>query len=207
MENLFERITENCENRNVKSLCNKLIKKLSFKSGKDVENLCHLVYWLYILGKTEFSIECIKLTHNVPFDQNYNVWDFIHFIWGLEIRIFRENENKIFINDVIGKIENNLKTPIKIETLEKAQLRENRRRERFTLESISNEKQIEIALNEGNNKSANELRFIALFKLIGYTETELYTNLTKEREKIETIIKEYIEEIKKKKNGVRRNCI
>jgi hypothetical protein len=42
MSNLFGEIMGNCTHKKVISLCKKLSKKLSFKSGNDVENLCHL---------------------------------------------------------------------------------------------------------------------------------------------------------------------
>ena len=51
MKNIFEEITKNCNHKNVKKLCESLSKKISFKSGKDIEKLCHLAYWLYILKK------------------------------------------------------------------------------------------------------------------------------------------------------------
>jgi hypothetical protein len=201
MESLFEEINSNCENKKVKSLCNKLNKKLSFKSGKDIENLCHLVYWLYILDKIELAKKCIQLTHEIQFNQNYNVWDFIHVIWGLEIRILQQDKNKKLIDEIIIEMDNNLKIPTKIETAERAQIRENKRRERFTLETITNKKQIEDDLSKGDIKNANEWRFISLFSLIGYTETGFYPKLNSEKDKIEKIIQKYIKEIIN--NGVR----
>ncbi|GHT22426.1 hypothetical protein FACS189430_04200 [Bacteroidia bacterium] len=88
-----------------------------------------------------------------------------------------------------------LKTPLKIETPEKAKIRENRRRERIDLEFVSNGKEIENLLKDNDIKSANKYRFTALMKLIGYTETGFFPQLNKDKGKIENIIKYYIEEI------------
>jgi hypothetical protein len=49
MENVFEEILENCKNKNVQGICKKLNVKFSVKRGKDIEKLCHLIYWLFFL--------------------------------------------------------------------------------------------------------------------------------------------------------------
>lgn len=83
-EKMFQEIAEQCPKKKIISLCKKLEKKLSFKSGKDVENLCHLTYWLYIYGFQEQCMQCISLTEEVPFNKDYAVWTFIHSMWGLK---------------------------------------------------------------------------------------------------------------------------
>ena len=201
MNNLFEEIMENCNHKKVISLCKKLNKKLSFKNGNDVENLCHLTYWLYILGKKELAKKCIELTHSIPFDQNYNIWDFLHSIWGLEIRIlFEEGKNKD-AEKIIETIDQHLLTPSKQfnETPEEMQKRENRRRDRLVVDEESYKNQINSDLKDGDIKSANEWRFIALLSLIGDGATGLYPHLNKGKEEIEKIIKDYIKEILKQK--------
>ena len=206
MENLFDEISEKCKNKKVLSLCKKLAKKLSFKSEKDVENLCHLTYWLYILGEIDFSKKCISLTDNLPFDGNFCIWDFIHSIWGLKIRILRE-EGKNNEADEIGKIiDKHHLSPSKQfnETPEQMQAHETKRRNRYGLGTasgkvmeVSHQKEVEDSLNDNDIKGANEWRFIALLSLIGDTATGLYPNLNNEKDKIENVIKEYTEEILK----------
>ena len=197
MENLFEDISGKCKNKSVQNLCKKLSKKLSFKSGKDVENLCHLSYWLYILGEKELAKKCINLTADVPFDQNYNVWDFINNIWGLGIRIFREEGKNKDAEEIIKKMDKNYLIPRKQfnETTEQILAHEKKRRSRYDLDESSYHEEIEECLNDNDIKGANEWRFIALLSLIGDTETGLYPKLNENKSKIESIIKNYIGEI------------
>jgi len=199
MKNLFEEIIENCNHKKVESLCKSLSKKFSVKAGKDMEKLCHLTYWLYILGKNELVKKCINITHEITFDQNFNVWTFIHLINGLEIRILRQDGKNNLADEIIDKMDNQLKMPIKNipETVEKAEIRENKLRERIVVENESNEKEIENSLKNNDIKTANEYRFIGIMRLMGKLETGFYRNINKEREKVEIIIEEYKKEILK----------
>jgi hypothetical protein len=203
MENIFEEIMDKCSHKNVTSLCKKLSKKLSFKSGKDAEILCHLTYWLYILDKIDLVKKCIAITHDVKFNKKDNiVWIFIHDMWGIEIKILREEGRNIEADELIKTIDQHLLTPALDETPERMQEKENKRRDRFSLgiESqmdASNQKHIEDSLLVGDNKLANNYRFVALFSLIGRTETGLYKKLNNDKERIEEITKKYIEEILK----------
>jgi hypothetical protein len=197
MDNLFERIMENCKHKKVQSICKSLNKKFSLKSGKDVEKLCHLVYWLYILGNIELAKDCINITHVMEFNHNYNIWTFVHFIWGLEIRILRDEGKNKLADEVIEKMDTQLKIPAKIETAEKAEIRENGRRARMDMEFYANKMEIEECLRENDIKSANEYRFWGIMGLIGTMETGFFPKLNKNKEEIENIIKNYIEELKK----------
>ena len=199
MENLFEEIIQKCNHKKVVSLCKKLAKKLSFNNMKDVENLCHLVYWLYILNEKELAKKCIILTDNLQFNQNYNVWSFIHSIWGLNIKLLCDEGKDNEADDIIKTISQHYLMPIKSinETPEKTQIRENKRRERVTLEKASNKEEIENCLKDKNIKLANEYRFVAIIELISNIEIGIYPNLNKDKEVIEVIIKKYIEEILK----------
>jgi hypothetical protein len=206
MEKLFEEIAGTCKHKQVESLCRKLAKKMSFKSGDDTENLCHLTYWLYILGETDFAKKCIALTHDLPFDKNYNVWTFIHAMWGLKIRILREEGQNAEANGIADVIDQHHLTPSEAfnEIPEMMQINERKRRNRFALgiESgksmeVSNQKRVEDALAENDNKSANRWRFLALLRLIGDTETGLFPLLNEDKDKIEAVIKNYVGEILK----------
>ena len=204
MDNLFEEISSGYGNKKVKSLCNKLGKKLSFKNMGDVENLCHLAYWLYILGKKEMAKKCIALTHSIQFDGNYNVWTFIHSMWGLEIRILREEDKHNEADVMCAAIDRHTLTPNAKtnETPEECKRREMQRRSNFVLGihpdktmEVSNRREVERAIAEGDLKSANVWRFLALLHLIGDTETGLFPDLNKDKNKIEAIIKDYIQKI------------
>jgi hypothetical protein len=195
MENIFGNIMSNCNHKKVKILCKRLIKKLSFKSGKDMENLCHLTYWLYILGNIEMAKECINLTHDIEFTLNYDIWTFIHLIWGLEIRILRQEGNNKLADKIAGKMDKQLKMPPKILTPEEAEIHENRRRERIDINFVSYEMEITECLKENDIKMADEYRFIGIMGLIGEMETGFFPKLNNNRERIEEIIKEYVKEI------------
>ncbi|WP_420826543.1 hypothetical protein [Sporosarcina limicola] len=38
-----------------------------------MQNLSHFAYWLYVHGEQQLSLKCISFTHDVVFEQNYNV--------------------------------------------------------------------------------------------------------------------------------------
>lgn len=190
----FEQIMEKCPKKKVISLCKKLAKKCSFKNGADMENLCHLAYWLYIYDLSGPSMECISLTHQTPFDQNYNVWTFIHSMWGLEIRILKEQSNLEESQKIIDSINEHYLMPTKLEpSIEKRQSAEAKRRSRFTYEDVIRKSKIEASLANNDIKGANEWRFIALLGMIGNTETGIYPKLNDSKEQINILIKEYIQ--------------
>ena len=195
MKNIFEEIIENCKHKKAQSLSKALNKKFSLKSGKDIEKLCYLAYWLFILEKIELSKKCINLTHALEFNQNYDIWTFIYSMWGLEIRILKQEGNNKRIKEIIDEINKQTLMPTKYETVEEIKISEKKRRENMNFNEISYEKKIQDSLKDDDINGANEWRFIALLELIGETETGFYPNLNKNKDKIEKTIKKYIEEI------------
>ena len=195
---IFERIKEKCQKKKVISLCNRLSKKCSFKSGKDIENLCHLAYWLYVYDEKELAMNCIALTQDIPFDMNYNVWTFIHAMWGLKMRLLREQGQADDAQKIAETMNSHFLTPDKVfNTVEKVQQFEEKRRTRFTYESTIREQDIERDLKENNLNFANERRFVALFGMIGNIETGFYPFLNEGKARIEEKITEYISELSK----------
>ena len=190
---IFEQIKETCQKKKVISLCNKLIKKCSFGSGADCENLCHLAYRLYVYGEKQLAMQCIALTHDVPFTKNYNVWTFIHDMWGLEMRLLREQGKEADAQKIAETMNIHLLTPGKIDTPERVPAKEERRRSRFTYEDTIKKEKIEYHEREGNATDANAWRFIALLRMIGNTETGFYPQLNEHKAQIEEKITEYIE--------------
>ena len=118
-------------------------------------------------------------------------------MWGLEIRILNEEGNVKKAKEIVNKINEQLLAPTKFETVEEVKISENKSRNKKTLEDINYEKEITESVKENDIKNANVWRFIALFELIGYTETGFYPKLNKNKDRIEKIIKTYIEEILK----------
>jgi hypothetical protein len=193
---IFEKFKEKSQKKKVQSLCNKLIKKCSFGSGADCENLCHLSYWLYIYGEEELAMECVALTHDVSFKHDYAVWTFIHAMRGLEIRILRSRGEGARADLIAKQIDTQLLTPTKlIPTEEGRAKKEGKRRLRFTYENAIRKEEIENHVNEGNKIRANAWRLVALLGMIGDTETGLYPLLNEARADIEEKIQEYISEL------------
>ena len=216
---LFEKIKDECPKKKVVSLCNKLIKKLSFGNSSDVENLCDLCYWLYVYERADLSLSCVNLTRGLIFDQNFNVWGEIHAMWGLGIRILRAQDKHQEAKAIAAQIDIHLLQPSRINTppgqprrfhTPESQLKnETARRKRFVIGKendqgtgfieVSYQSKIENALNDDDTNSANSWRLGALSRLIGNTETGLYPFLNEHQERIEKTIAEYIAELQKVK--------
>lgn len=90
-QELFESIQMGHKEKKVLSLSKKLVKKCSFNRGSDVENLCHLAYWLYVYGCEDEALKLCEITHEVEFPGKgvWNVWDRILLMWGLEVQIYK----------------------------------------------------------------------------------------------------------------------
>lgn len=190
---LFEKIQEEHKEKKIVSLCKKLIKKCSFNSGSDIENLCRLSYWLFVYGYHDDALSVCGITHEIEFPGKgiWNVWDFIMYMWGLEAHIFKlrnKTEQADKIIDEMDRLWMQQPTlPPKPPELEIA------RRNRFTLSYCSREKDIANARTELH---ANGWRLVALFRLIGYGSTGLFPNLNSEKASIDRLVDEYIEKLK-----------
>lgn len=191
---LEERIGQACPHPKVLRLSKKLATKCSFKSGADMENLCHLSYWLSIYGQPELALACIAPTHALAFDGNYNVWSFIHLMWGLECRILRESGQEMAAEERSKQIDDMLLTPNKLmSTRKEMESFEKKRRARFTYPDIGDVERVNERLQAGKPKEANEWRFVGLLRLIGYTETGLFPRLNEQRAEIEACIQDYMQ--------------
>lgn len=194
---VFNEVSQSCSQKAILKLNNKLLKKISFSSGADIEVLCRLAYWLYIYDYAELSIKCIDLTSSLQFKQNYNVWSFIHFMWGLKIRILRSRGQETEVEHIASIIDAHFTSPTKLLAKDcDIQKFEARRRSRFTYDFINNKDKIDEELAGGNFHTANEWRMNALLSLIGDTETGLYPELNKNKSIIENTILEYMDALR-----------
>ena len=191
---LFEEIMESHKEKKIISLCKKLIKKCSFTSSTDVTNLCELAYWLYVVGDSEKALKVCELTNiDIPAKINYNVWDFILFIWGLEAHIHNENgktADKEFRVEQMKKVWSTPKNSN--DTEEKAWAFMQKILNRQTFELVCDIKEIEENEATGDKKSADSYRFIALYSMISYGITGFCPDLVKNNDKLKTKIREYI---------------
>ena len=191
---LFEEIMERQDDKKIVSLCKKLNKKCSFASGADAANLCELAYRLYVMGAKEDALKVCEFTNiDIPTKINFNVWDFILFIWGLEAYIYNEDgrsedkENRVSLMKKVWSTPKNAS-----DTEEKAWAFMQKIFARKTIDSVCDIKEIEEAMAEGDKKSANATRLTALYNMIGYGITGFCPELEKNNDELNTKIREYV---------------
>jgi len=190
----FEEIMERQDDKKIVSLCKKLNKKCSFASGADAANLCELAYRLYVMGAKEDALKVCEFTNiDIPTKINFNVWDFILFIWGLEAYIYNEDgrsEDKEYRVSLMKKVWSTPKNAS--DTEEKAWAFMQKIFARKTIDSVCDIKEIEEAMAEGDKKSANATRLTALYNMIGYGITGFCPELEKNNDELNTKIREYV---------------
>lgn len=195
---LFESIMNSCPKKKVMSLCKKLIKKCSFNSGTDAENLCHLAYRLFVYGYIEEALAVCRYTHDVTFPGKggFNVWDFILFIWGLEVFLLQKEERYEEANRRVKEIDYIHIQPVNLicETPEECRKFANELYQRFCYPDVLERKKI-----EESKQDANDYRFIALFHMIGYGATGLYPSLSAHWEELQKNINNYVSILSKEK--------
>ena len=190
----FEEIMERQDDKKIVSLCKKLNKKCSFASGADAANLCELAYRLYVMGAKEDALKVCEFTNiDIPEKINYNVWDFILFIWGLEAYIYNENGRVRDKEERIAQMKKVWSTPKNAsDTEEKAWAFMQKIFARKTIDSVCDINEIEEAEAEGDKKSANATRLTALYNMIGYGITGFCPELEKNNDELNTKIREYV---------------
>lgn len=151
--------------------CKKLIQKCSFKSVSDTSSLCSLAYWLYIYNHKELELELCESIHGVDFEIEYWTTGILN-IYGLEIRIARE-----FLGE-------NRKDNIPSAWLSY-----------YFSKKVKKELRYPQILREKEITACSDLDgelFYALCNMIGKGETELYTDLNKNWDRIEETITDYL---------------
>jgi len=191
---LFADIMMNHEEREIVGLCKKLGKSCSFTKNADMSSLCELAYWLYIYDCKEEALKvCEHVNIEIPEKINYNVWDFIIWIWGLEAYIYNETGRKDDKNFRVAQMKKVWSTPKRNdETEEEAWKFCQKIMNRKTFESICNTANIEQASAVNDKKAENHYRLTALYSMIGYGVTDFYLNLENNKEKLSEKINEYM---------------
>lgn len=104
MEELIEKISNTVDKKKVKSFCNKILKKCSFKSENDLRNISSLATWLYIYGYYDEMMEVCDLVKDMDFTGNYNLWFIPDMTMCLKSRVLRErgllNESQVLIDKI-----------------------------------------------------------------------------------------------------------
>jgi hypothetical protein len=107
MENLITCILENYpKSKQIKQHANSLKNGFSLNSSKDLENICLLSYWLYILeNNMELSLKVCKIVQEETFDGNYNKWTWLEGIYQLCAYLTKENERNFYIKKLKSPVE------------------------------------------------------------------------------------------------------
>lgn len=194
---LFEEIIKSCTEKKVVSRCKKLLKKCTLTSGAVATTLAELAYWLYIYGHNDEALRVCVFSHieePEPNKVNYNVWDFILFVWGLEAYIYRKQGNEEKAAERIAAMECVWSTPTgNWSTSEMALSQHELIRNRLSFDDAIYREKIENATAAGDKSSANVWRFTALYKMIGYGVTGLFPKLEERKEELEKMINDYIQ--------------
>ncbi len=191
---LFEDIMMEHDEKEIMRLCKKLNKSCSFTKNSDMATLCELVYWLYVFNDKENALKVCEYTNiDIPITINYNIWDFILFIWGLEAHIYDEYGRMDDKNFRISQIKKVRSTPKnKDETEESAWKFSQKIMNRVSFESACMIKNIEQDSVKDDIKKGNKYRLLALYNMIGYGVTGFYPDLEKNKDKLNSKINEYI---------------
>lgn len=136
--------------------------------SSDIENLCHLDYWLYVYSYVDEAFLVCEITHDIEFPGKgiWAVWDFIMYMWGLEVHMCKQRNDDVKAEGIIQKMDNLWMFPPTLPYQNPEY--EIERRNGFTVAICSSEKEI---LSASSKASADAWRFNALFKLIGYGST------------------------------------
>ena len=191
---LFEDIMMEHDKKEIMRLCKKLNKSCLFTKNSDMATLCELVYWLYVFNDKENALKVCEYTNiDIPLTINYNIWDFILFIWGLEAHIYDEYGRMDDKNFRISQIKKVRSTPKnKDETEESAWKFSQKIMNRVSFESACMIKNIEQDSVKDDIKKGNKYRLLALYNMIGYGVTGFYPDLEKNKDKLNSKINEYI---------------
>lgn len=198
MENpaaLFTQLATNSPNKKVGSLSRKLAKKISYLSAADMEVLSDLVLLLYINGDIGSAKQVCSLTDGLVFNNNYNVWTFIHIARALQARILREEGELEQAEAIIAQIEADHVTPGKLMDREVKQELRLRIKNRTTFEDLTAQDKIG---QSSTPAIAAAYRFSALKGMMECREMEGYPLIDKD--KLEEEIKKYIAELLKLPN-------
>ena len=104
MTELIEKIRDTIDKKKVKSLCNKIIKKCSFKSSRDLQNISALATWLYVYEYYDEMLEVCDLLKDMEFTGNYDIWFNPDMVMCLKSRVYRERgleeESRVLIDKI-----------------------------------------------------------------------------------------------------------
>lgn len=191
----FDELSLKYKEKNIVKLSKKLAKSFALTRSKDMTNLHDLAFWLYIYDYKDEILNIYNLVNiDIPEKIDFNIWTWILSVWGLQAYIY-ESEGEISKKDeIVANMKKVYSVPrTKEDTEESTWKFYTRIAGRQTLESVSYADKIESAIQSGNKSSETAYRFSGLSNMISYGVTGFYPHLVENRDKLEEMIKEYIQ--------------
>lgn len=191
----FDELSLKYKEKNIVKLSKKLAKSFALTRSKDMTNLHDLAFWLYIYDYKDEILNIYNLVNiDIPEKIDFNIWTWILSVWGLQAYIY-ESEGEISKKDeIVANMKKVYSVPrTKEDTEESTWKFYTRIAGRQTLESVSYTDKIESAIQSGNKSSETAYRFSGLSNMISYGVTGFYPHLVENRDKLEEMIKEYIQ--------------
>lgn len=191
----FDELSLKYKEKNIVKLSKKLAKSFALTRSKDMTNLHDLAFWLYIYDYKDEILNIYNLVNiDIPEKIDFNIWTWILSIWGLQAYIY-ESEGEISKKDeIVANMKKVYSVPrTKEDTEESTWKFYTRIAGRQTLESVSYVDKIESAIQSGNKSSETAYIFSGLSNMISYGVTGFYPHLVENRDKLEEMIKEYIQ--------------
>ncbi|WP_243116077.1 DUF6707 family protein [Lachnoanaerobaculum gingivalis] len=191
----FDELSLKYKEKNIVKLSKKLANSFALTRSKDMTNLHDLAFWLYIYDYKDEILNIYNLVNiDIPEKIDFNIWTWILSIWGLQAYIY-ESEGEISKKDeIVANMKKVYSVPrTKEDTEESTWKFYTRIAGRQTLESVSYVDKIESAIQSRNKSSETAYRFSGLSNMISYGVTGFYPHLVENRDKLEEMIKEYIQ--------------
>ena len=191
----FDELSLKYKEKNIVKLSKKLANSFALTRSKDMTNLHDLAFWLYIYDYKDEILNIYNLVNiDIPEKIDFNIWTWILSIWGLQAYIY-ESEGEISKKDeIVANMKKVYSVPRTKEDTEESTWKFYKRiAGRQTLESVSYVDKIESAIQSRNKSSETAYRFSGLSNMISYGVTGFYPHLVENRDKLEEMIKEYIQ--------------
>ena len=191
----FDELSLKYKEKNIVKLSKKLANSFALTRSKDMTNLHDLAFWLYIYDYKDEILNIYNLVNiDIPEKIDFNIWTWILSIWGLQAYIY-ESEGEISKKDeIVANMKKVYSVPrTKEDTEESTWKFYTRIAGRQTLESVSYVDKIESAIQSRNKSSETAYRFSGLSNMISYGVTGFYPHLVENRDKLEEMIKYYIQ--------------
>jgi hypothetical protein len=189
MENIMMDILKKYpKNKQVKHCANKLQNGVNLNASKDLEYICSLSYWLYVIeDDVDLALKVNEIVRNEVFDGNYQKWTWLEAIYQLSGYLSKGDEYDFYVKK--------LKSPFEILDDEKKKSLYLKTVDRRLNDSNLNFKEIQTAVEKKDVDSEINWRKGQILKLIfivTYGNSQVYSF-----EKLKMMIDENINVIKK----------